>query len=140
MDPENHNRWMHYHLQKCYTPYQDGVGCIVNVQDKEIQKMKKEAGPKGWELVKEKFIQDHAKKVGGREAKRLWEMSTNLKEIHEKSRQQYGHLYGEAKSPTNNNQSDQTYMEVEQMLAAVKRRELDETMQKKKKSFWGFGS
>jgi tRNA nucleotidyltransferase (CCA-adding enzyme) len=114
------------------------VGCVLAVQDKEIQKMKQEAGPEGWALIKEKFIQDHAKQVGAHEAKRMWEMSTNLKEMHEKQRREYGYMYGEGKANNNSNiQSKQDYLEVEQMLVASKKRQLEEAMQKKKWS-WGF--
>lgn len=110
MDPDDHMEWFHYHLQKCYTPYMDAVGCVVNVGDKEIQKMKKEAGPEGWKVIETKFIQDAARTAGETKARMMWEMATNMKEIHEKTRQRDGHLFGETPSsqpqPSSNNNNN----------------------------------
>jgi len=109
MDPDDQMEWFHYHLQKCYTPYMDAVGCVVNVGDKEIQSMKKEAGPEGWSAIQQKFIQDAARTAGETKARMMWEMATNMKEIHEKTRQRDGHLFGEKSStppPLSNNNNN----------------------------------
>ena len=98
-DPNNHTQWFHYHLQKCYTPYMDAVGCLYSVTDKEVQKMKREAGPEGWKQLEATFIADTAKSVGENKARMMWELSTNLKEIHETTRQRDGHLFGEQPKP-----------------------------------------
>jgi len=90
------NEWFHYHLSKCYTPYMDAVGCLHNITDKEVQKMKRELGSDGWKKMKETFIHDAAKKVGENKAKMMWELSTNMKEIHERTRKRDGPLFGES--------------------------------------------
>ena len=100
MDPENHGQWLHFHLQKCYTPYMDAMACLVDIKDKEISKMKHEAGPEGWKHIEKKWIHDVARQVGENKAKQMWEMSTNFKEIFEKTRQRDGHLYGEPTTAT----------------------------------------
>ncbi|CAB9507667.1 expressed unknown protein [Seminavis robusta] len=144
-DPENHAQWRHYHLQRCYTPYMDALGCVVNWRDKEVQKMKREAGPEGWKILQDRWIHDVAQNVGATKAKHLWEMSTNMKELYEQARQREGPMYGEQPpppgtfTPANNPQHDQ----LESFLAQAKRRQLQKEQEreevKSQKSFWSFG-
>jgi hypothetical protein len=101
-DPDDQPAWLHFHLQKCYTPYMDAMACLVNLKDREISKWKQDAGPEGWKLIEKKWIHDTAQKVGENKAKMMWELSTNFKEMFEKTRQRDGHLYGEQPTPDNN--------------------------------------
>jgi hypothetical protein len=108
-DPENQSMWLQYHLQKCYTPYMDAMGCLVNVKDREVSKWKQEAGPDGWKLIEQKWIHDAARKVGENKAKMMWELTTNFKQIFDNTRQRDGHLYGEQPTePDKNNNSTTT--------------------------------
>ena len=84
----------------------DAVGCLYGVADKETQKMKREAGPEGWKQLKEQFIAKTAKSVGENKARMMWELSTNLKEIHETTRQRDGHLFGEHNYQPKQNNDD----------------------------------
>ena len=95
LDPENNKEWLHFHLQKCYTPYMDALGCLFAITDKEVQKMKKEAGAEGWKKIESWFINDTAKTTGEKNAKMMWELATNLKQIHELTRRRDGPLFGE---------------------------------------------
>ena len=73
----------------------DAIGCMYGQMDAEIQQLKREAGPEGWQQMKEKFITDNAKSVGENQARMMWEFQTNIKDIHERTRQRDGHLFGE---------------------------------------------
>lgn len=161
-DPDDHNQWFHHHLQKCYTPYMDAVGCLYNIADKEVRKMKREAGPEGWKRLEADFVADTAKSVGETKAKMMWELSTNLKQIHETTRRRDGHLFGETPRSTkntknvgsnNNSQQQQqqprnmaeamglsgtaaakrSQLEVEDMFSTAKKVELKEQMVEAKK-------
>ena len=126
----------------------DAMGCVVDIADKEIQQMKQDAGPEGWNFLKTKFIQDAARTMGENKARTLWEYSTNIKEIHEKSRQRDGPLFGEqpaanTNTTNNNDAKNNSHMEVERMLRMIKEQEVRERMKKEeeneKKPFWRFG-
>lgn len=77
------------------------MGCLFSITDREIQKMKEEAGADGWKKIEAWFINDVAKTAGENNAKKMWELTTNLKQIHETTRRRDGHLFGE-KRPENN--------------------------------------
>lgn len=139
LDPENLTQWMHYHMHKCYTPYQDAIGCVLGVQQKEIQNLRNQAGPEGWEAIKARFIRENAPKMGLAKAKQSWEYQTNMKEIHDRARERDGHMFGEVHNNSSTSViNNPSHREVENLFATAKLMELQEAKLKaqNKKPWW----
>jgi hypothetical protein len=84
----------------------EAMGCLFAITDREVQKMKKEAGAEGWKQIETWFINDAAKTAGENNAKMMWELANNLKKVHETTRQRDGPLFGEhTRSGSRNNNS-----------------------------------